>query len=118
MQDAAEGLVGKHDYRVSLEVWMKFLSGTSQGQGSLLYLRISYLCIGHCSANIINRLLLIVCRATKHNSANCLIRYNQIHVQLFSRLRAVQDGWLCEVVFNLLKGALTVIRPSNHISFP
>ena len=75
MQNASEWLVCEHGHLMGLEVWAKLLSGTFQGQGCLLHLKVSSFNANHCLAYV-------------------------IHVELFTGFKAAQDGWLGEVAFD------------------
>ena len=51
---------------------------------------------------------------SEQNNTDRTVRYNQIHVELFTRLRTAQNGWLSEVAFDFLKCLPVFIRPSDH----
>ena len=50
----------------------------------------------------------------KQNNDNCIVRHDQICIELFSRPRTAQDGWLSEVAFDFLKCLLTFVCPADR----
>ena len=62
-----------------------------------------------CSHN--RRTFFFVLYVSKQDDTNHIVRYNQIHIELFAILGAAQDGQFSEVVLDYFKCLFSFIRP-------